>query len=184
MGGRDKRIPLWRSQGGFQNWKHLLAVISEGDVMKGAVHIGAARFVSGSTAVEMIEGIGTTTGNKLRALGINSSQQLLYSSVWPEWRQELATRIGGNVFAGTVTFWARRADLNRISGIGGQFGEILEAAGVRSVPDLVGRDPVALRASLLEINARRNLVQQVPTVTSIRGWITRAATLPRMLEGL
>jgi hypothetical protein len=183
LGCRDNKIPLWRSQGGFQNWKHLLAVISEGDIMKGAVYVGSARFVSGSTAIEMIQGISTTTGNKFRAMGINSSQQLLYSCVWPEWRQELADKLGQYVYLGTVTFWARRADLNRISGIGGQYGEILEASGVKSIPDLVGKNPDTLRATMLEVNARRNLVQQVPTVTSIRGWITKAATLPKMLEG-
>ena len=49
--------------------------------------------------------------------------------------------------------WINSADLFRVLGVGKQFAELLEAAGVDTVPELAQRNPVNLFNKLSEVNA-------------------------------
>lgn len=130
--------------------------------------------------VTAIEGISYDHGDKLRALGIRTTEDLLARGATPQGRRELAEQLG--VDAQTVLKWVNRADLFRIKGIGSQYSDLLEAAGVDTVPELAQRNPENLHAKLVEINRERKLVRQLPTPRMVRQWVEQAKQLPRVIQ--
>ncbi|HEY3297552.1 MAG TPA: DUF4332 domain-containing protein, partial [Armatimonadota bacterium] len=74
-----------------------------------------------------------------------------------------------------------RADLARIKGIGSEFADLLEAAGVDSVPELAQRVPDNLAAKLSEVNAAKKLTRRLPTAAQVADWVEQAKGLPRVV---
>ena len=63
--------------------------------------------------------------------------------------------------------WVNHADLIRVVGVGPEFAELLEAAGVDSVPELAQRNVENLVTALAETNEARNLVRRVPSAAEV-----------------
>ena len=77
--------------------------------------------------------------------------------------------------------WTNHADLFRIKGVGPQFAELLEAAGVDTVKELRNRVPENLQPKLEEVNAEKHLVRRVPALKEVIKMIAQAKELdPRM----
>ena len=74
--------------------------------------------------------------------------------------------------------WTNHADLMRIKGVGKQFAELLEAAGVDTVKELKHRNAVNLAAKLSEVNAAKKLTGAVPGEAAVSEWIEQAKSLP------
>ncbi|MGC9522892.1 MAG: DUF4332 domain-containing protein [Anaerolineae bacterium] len=127
-----------------------------------------------------IEGIGEVYAQRLAQARIGTTQALLERAATPEGRAEIAEKAG--VTERQILEWANQADLMRVSGIGAEYSDLLEAAGVDTVVELAQRNPENLHAKLMMVNAVRHLVRRVPGVSRIRSWIEEAKTLPRMLE--
>ena len=70
----------------------------------------------------------------------------------------------------------------RINGVGPQFSELLEAAGVDTVKELRNRVPANLQAKLEEVNAVKNLVNRVPALAEVEKMVAQAKELPPMME--
>jgi hypothetical protein len=66
--------------------------------------------------------------------------------------------------------------------VGKQFGELLEAAGVDTVPELALRNPVNLFNKLSEVNAQKKLSGRSPRQDEVESWVTQAKNLPRIVE--
>lgn len=130
--------------------------------------------------IEDIEGIGPVIGEKLRAAGVKDTDTLLAKSTRPADRKALAAAAGLN--DAQVLKFANMADLYRIQGVGSEYSELLEAAGVDTVPELARRNAANLTAALAEVNASRKLTRRVPTEKEVSGWIEHAKSLPRVLE--
>ncbi len=81
-----------------------------------------------------------------------------------------------------VLRFANMADLYRVKGIGSEYADLLEAAGVDTVPELARRKPDNLHKSMSELNAAKKLVRRVPTEAEVADWVAQAKGLPRMLE--
>lgn len=81
-----------------------------------------------------------------------------------------------------ILTWTNHADLIRIKGIGPQFAELLEAAGVDTVKELRHRKAENLQPKLEEVNALKNLVNRVPALVEVEKMIIEAAQLPVMME--
>jgi predicted flap endonuclease-1-like 5' DNA nuclease len=94
-------------------------------------------------------------------------------------RQRLVERTG--IGADLILRWVNHVDLTRIHGVGGQYAELLEAAGVDSVPELAHRNPESLYARMAEVNQARRLVRQLPALPQVRKWVSQAASLPRVV---
>ena len=77
--------------------------------------------------------------------------------------------------------WTNHADLFRIKGVGPQFSELLEAAGVDTVKELRNRKPENLAAKVLEINEQKHLVRRVPVLKEIIKMVNQAKELPPMM---
>ncbi len=105
-----------------------------------------------------IEGIGPSHGAKLEAAGVKTTDQLLAQAGSAKGRSELAARTG--IAEGNIPRWVNHADLMRISGIGPQFAELLEASGVDTVKELRHRSAVNLAAKATEINEQKELTKE------------------------
>jgi predicted flap endonuclease-1-like 5' DNA nuclease len=127
-----------------------------------------------------VEGIGPVNGGKLEGVGVKTTDALLERGATSKGRQELeaATGIGHT----QILKWVNRVDLYRIKGIGSEYSDLLEVAGVDTVPELAQRNAANLTETLAEANAARNLVRRVPTVEQVADWIAQAKKLPRVVE--
>ena len=127
-----------------------------------------------------VEGIGEVYGAKLTAVGINTVEELLEAAKKPAGRAELAEKTG--ITPKLILTWANHADLMRINGVGPQFSELLEAAGVDTVKEFRHRVAENLAAKMVEINEAKHLVGRVPTAGEIQKMIDQAKELPPMVE--
>lgn len=122
-----------------------------------------------------IEGIGPSYGAKLEAVGVKTSDQLLVLAGSAKGRSELAAKTG--IAEGNILRWVNHADLMRITGVGPQFAELLEAAGVDTVKELRHRNAENLAAKMTEINGQRNLTAGAVSESQAAGWIEQAKKL-------
>ncbi len=131
------------------------------------------------TKLTQIEGIGAVYAQKLQEAGIGTLDHLLEKGGSPQGRKEIAEKAG--VSEKHVLRWANMADLFRIKGIGEEYADLLEAAGVDTVPELAQRNPENLQTKLAEVNEEKKLVRRVPTEPEVSGWVEQAKKLPRAL---
>ncbi len=127
-----------------------------------------------------IEGIGEAFAAKLKAAGVGSVEKLLEAGSTRSGRKKLAEAAG--VDAKRILRFVNHADLMRISGIGGEMSELLEASGVDTVAALARRRAENLHKKMEETNAAKKLVRRTPTVAQIQGWIDQASALPRVVN--
>ncbi len=130
--------------------------------------------------IEEIEGVGPVSGEKLRNAGVTTVDKLLEAGKTKKQRKELAELSGlSESFILKIT---NMADLFRIKGIGQEFSELLEAAGVDTVPELAQRNPENLVAKMQEVNEAKRLTRKIPTLAEVEGWVAQAKELPRVIE--
>ncbi|MBE0672267.1 MAG: DUF4332 domain-containing protein [Anaerolineales bacterium] len=129
-----------------------------------------------------IEGIGAAYAAKLQKAGVRGTNGLLKIGGTKKGRQELAKATGFN--SKTILEWVNRADLFRVKGIGSQYSDLLEAAGVDTVPELANRKPEALLEALAKVNAKgaKRIVRQLPALSLVKAWIKNAKSLKRAIE--
>ena len=130
-------------------------------------------------AIEEIEGIGPVYGKKLSAVGITNTKILLDRCASAKGRREVAGETG--LDDGQLLKWANLADLMRISGIGKQFSELLEAAGVDTVKELRNRRADNLAAKMKEVNAAKKLTRSTPSEKQVSVWVDQAKSLPPVI---
>lgn len=126
-----------------------------------------------------IEGIGDVYAEKMTAAGIITVEQLLEKCAAPAGRKALAEETG--ITEKLILKWTNHADLFRINGVGPQFAELLEAAGVDTVKELRHRVPANLAAKLEEVNAEKKLVRRVPSEVEVAKMVDQAKELPPMM---
>ncbi len=122
-----------------------------------------------------IEGIGEALSTRLKKAGVGSTDSLLKQCCHARGRREIAESAG--ISPALLLKFVNHADLMRIRGIGGEYSELLEAAGVDSVKELARRDAANLHAKVLATNNQKALVRQVPSERMIRSWVSSAKRL-------
>lgn len=130
--------------------------------------------------VEEIEGIGPEYAKKLLEAGIKTTDDLLKAAGPKEGRKMLAEKTG--ISEKLILEWVNLADLFRIKGIGEEYSDLLEEAGVDTVVELARRDPANLHAKILEINKEKKLVRRPPTLAQVTDWVKQAKKLPKKVE--
>lgn len=126
-----------------------------------------------------IEGIGSIYAGKLHRVGIRTTNRLLRVAAHRRGRKDISTQTG--ISETLILEWVNLADLMRIKGIGEEFSDLLEEAGVDTVKELRNRRPDNLYQAILEINARKQLVRRLPSRGAVESWIMQAKTLPPVL---
>jgi predicted flap endonuclease-1-like 5' DNA nuclease len=126
-----------------------------------------------------VEGIGEVYGQKLRATGITTTQALLEKGASRQGRTEIAEKTG--ISERLILEWVNHVDLFRIKGVGEEYSDLLEEAGVDTVPELAQRNPEHLHQKLVAVNQEKKLVRQLPTRSQVSDWIEQAKRLPRVI---
>ena len=129
--------------------------------------------------VEDIEGVGPAHAATLQAAGVNTDAALLERAGPKAGRDALAAATG--ISPKLLLEWANHADLMRIDGIGSQFSDLLEAAGVDSCAELARRNPASLATTFAELNAARATTRRAPTEAMVTGWVEQAKKLPKVV---
>ncbi len=132
------------------------------------------------TNIAKIEGIGPTYAEKLGAAGIKTTEKLLEAGCKAKAREELAAKTG--IGSKLILEWVNLADLMRIKGVGEEYSDLLEEAGVDTVAELSNRKAENLIEKILETNKEKKLVRRPPVLKQVQKWIEEAKTLPRKVE--
>ncbi len=131
-------------------------------------------------AIGKLKGVTAELGAKLKAMGLDTAEKFFDAVVTPTNRQQLAAATG--VPGEVILELANRADLARIKGIAGVYGDLLEEAGVDTIKELKARSPENLLAKVLEVNALKNLTPKPPTLKNIQAWIKLARRRRKFLQ--
>lgn len=125
--------------------------------------------------IETIEGIGASHAKKMRKAGINTCEKLLDSGATPKGRKAVAEATGFS--EKQILKWVNFSDLMRIKGVGEEYSELLEAAGVDTVKELRNRNAENLAEKMAEVNAKKKLVRVVPSAKRTTDWVAQAKKL-------
>lgn len=130
--------------------------------------------------VQTIAGMTDEAAAVLNRKGIKYAEDLLEHVRTVSQRRTLALEIG--VDEKVVLRWANHVDLMRIHGVGPQYAEFLEAAGVDTVRELSHRVPENLLAKLEEVNAAKAMTRRVPALKEVKRYVNEAKHLDPKLE--
>ena len=119
-----------------------------------------------------VEGIGKVYAEKLKAVGIMTTEELLEQCNTKKERVDMAEKTG--ISEKLILEWVNLADLFRIKGVGEQYSDLLEEAGVDTVAELAQRRPENLYAKMVEVNNMKNLVNRVPPLSFVEDWVKQA----------
>ncbi|MBT8422358.1 MAG: DUF4332 domain-containing protein [Gammaproteobacteria bacterium] len=129
--------------------------------------------------LETIEGVGPAITEKLEKAGIKSCESLLEKGATKKGRSEIAGASG--ISDGQILKFVNHADLMRIKGIGGEYSELLECAGVDSVPELAQRNAANLTEKMASVNAEKKLVRALPSEKQVTDWVKQAGSLDKIV---
>jgi predicted flap endonuclease-1-like 5' DNA nuclease len=132
------------------------------------------------TKLVEIEGIGPSYAKALESAGIDTIEELLEAGGTPGGRESVAEKSG--LSPKLVLEWVNHADLMRVKGVGSEYADLLEAAGVDTVPELAQRNAASLTEKLAAANEAKNLVRKLPTEAQVTTWIAAAKTLPKAVQ--
>lgn len=129
---------------------------------------------------EYVEGIGPVYSQTLKGIGISTLLALLKHGATPKGRAEIVERSG--ISSKLILEWVNHIDLNRIKGIGSEYADLLEAAGVDTVVELATRNPANLHEKLVAVNEEKKLVRRLPDLSQAQEWVEQAKELPRVIS--
>ena len=130
--------------------------------------------------LEVVEGIGAKYAKDLRKVGVRSTSSLLEKGATPKGREELAKTSG--ISKTLILEWVNHVDLFRIKGVGEEYADLLEEAGVDTVVELAQRNVDNLIEAVLTANAKKKLVRRPPSKKMVKGWVAQAKKLPRKVQ--
>ena len=125
--------------------------------------------------IQKVEGIGPVNASKLQAVGIRTTNALLLVAADKKGRVDLATKTG--ISEHMILEWINRADLMRVKGVGEEYSDLLEAAGVDTVKELRNRNPQNLFDALHRVNESKKLVRRPPSLAEVENWVKGAKSL-------
>ena len=126
-----------------------------------------------------VEGVGPHYAAKLNAIGVATTERLLKVAAHAQGRKDLAEQAA--IPEKLILEWVNLADLMRIKGLGPEYADLLEEAGVDTVRELRTRRPEALHLAAREINLRKRLVRRLPSLREVEGWVAEAKRLKPLL---
>lgn len=130
--------------------------------------------------IERIEGIGPAYAKALAKAGVRNTATLLKKGATPEGRKALAKASG--LTPKLILEWVNLSDLLRVKGVGEEYSDLLEEAGVDTVKELRNRKPAALHKALYETNMKKKLVRRAPNMSEVERWVAEAKKLPPVVK--
>jgi len=126
-------------------------------------------------SIDTIEGIGHRQATKLRKARVRTTEALLKAGGTKKGRKVIADTT--DISEKLILEWVNRADLMRVKGVGEEYSDLLEAAGVDTVKELRRRNPANLLSAMVEVNDKKKLVRRLPTESMVERWVTNAKSL-------
>jgi len=126
-----------------------------------------------------IEGVGEVYAQKLKTVGVASTDGLLKVGATPKGRKDLAERSG--ISETLILEWVNHVDLFRIKGVGEEYADLLEEAGVDTVPELAQRKPENLLEKMTVVNQEKKLVRRLPVLSQVTNWVEQAKQMARVI---
>jgi predicted flap endonuclease-1-like 5' DNA nuclease len=133
----------------------------------------------GMASIDTIEGIGHRQATKLRKARIRTTEALLRNGGTRKGRKAIAETT--DISEKLILEWVNRADLMRIKGVGEEYSDLLEAAGVDTVKELRRRNSANLLSTMVEVNDKKRLVRRLPTESMVDRWVSNAKELDPMV---
>ena len=130
--------------------------------------------------IDQIEGIGPSMSARLANAEIRTTSDLLEKCGAAAGREAVSVETG--LSTKVLLKWANMADLMRISGVGEEYSELLEASGVDTVKELRHRNASNLRAKMEEVNDSKRLTRRVPSASQVASWIEQAKQTVPMIS--
>ena len=128
-----------------------------------------------------VEGIGPAYAEKLASAGIATTDALIERCGSSSGREAVAAATG--IGADQLLKWVNHVDLIRINGVGSEYADLLEAAGVDSPAELAQRNAANLAQTFQEVDAARpNWIRQIPSEATIAGWIAEAKSMEKVVS--
>jgi len=131
-------------------------------------------------SIDAIEGIGHKHATSLRKARIRTVEALLKNGATRRGRRDIAAAT--NISEKLILEWVNRADLMRVRGVGEEYSDLLEAAGVDTVKELRRRNPGNLLAAMVEVNSKQRLVRRLPTGAMVERWVEHARELDPVIK--
>jgi hypothetical protein len=125
--------------------------------------------------IDTIEGLNHQQATRLRKARVRTTEALLKAGATRKGRRELAAST--TLPEQSILEWVNRADMMRVHGVGEEYSDLLEAAGVDTVKELRRRNPRNLLGTMIAVNAKKGLVRRLPTEEMVGRWIDHAKTL-------
>lgn len=130
-------------------------------------------------AVMKVEGIGPVYAEKLKKSGIQTIEALLKEGASPAGRKNIEEKTG--ISHALILEWVNHADLFRIKGVGEEYADLLEEAGVDTVVELAQRKAENLLEKMAEVNKEKKLVRRMPVLAQVKDWVEQAKKLGRIV---
>lgn len=130
--------------------------------------------------IDAIAGLDPKSATRFRKSRVRTTEALLKRAATRRDRKALAaaTRLDEK----QILVWLNRADLMRVKGVGSEYSDLLESAGVDTIKELRRRNPASLTKKMTQINEAQKLVQRLPTEGMVEGWIAHASQLEPIIS--
>ena len=126
-------------------------------------------------SISAIRSIDQRDATRLRKGRVRTTEVLLREASSRPGRSAISKRTG--IPTADLLAWAQQADLMRVAGIGSEYADLLGAARVETIKSLRRRNAANLMTALDQVNTKKRIVQRLPTLEMIQGWIDAASTL-------
>jgi len=126
-------------------------------------------------SIDAIQGLSRAQARTLRRNRVRTTEALLRKASTKAERKSLSKETG--LDESEILAWVNRADLMRIKGVGEEYADLLEVAGIDTVKELRRRNPRSLLRQLMDLNDKKNLVRRLPTEKMVEGWVAEAKTM-------
>lgn len=130
--------------------------------------------------IDEVAGLGVRQATRLRKAGVKTSKGLIEVASTRAGRSALSKKTG--LPPRDLKSWVHHADLLRVKGVGGEYAELLVAAGVDTIRDLRRRNPTALVAKIISMNGSKKVVRRLPTEAMVSGWIESASSIEPSID--
>jgi nucleotidyltransferase/DNA polymerase involved in DNA repair len=130
--------------------------------------------------IDEVAGLGVRQATRLRKAGVKTSRGLIEEASTRAGRSALSKKTG--LPPRDLKSWVHHADLLRVKGVGGEYAELLVAAGVDTIRDLRRRNPTALVAKIISMNGSKKVVRRLPTEAMVAGWIDSASLIEPSID--
>ena len=126
-------------------------------------------------SISAIRSIGQRDATRLRKGRVRTTDALLREASSRPGRRAISKRTG--IPTADLLVWAQQAELMTVAGIGSEYADLLCAAGVETVKTLRRRNAANLMTALDQVNTKKRIVQRLPTLEMVQGWIDGASNL-------